>query len=441
VIARSSAVAKQNMKGTFTLLKTVFLLSLLSLPGLAWSQYTVTICQDNADAVIGPDRNDFVYTNPPVNEGYLHNFDPPVLPCPISNPSLTSLVVSIERTNITATPNCVGIPIYGNVLRNCGIGNICTIIEEVLTPGCGTFGAGDSNFPATTTLDLITCPNPIGINDVIGVDIIPSTDFGSCPPNTGAITDGTVAVTYQICLTYVYNQDVPADCTMTTTLPCDDGNPCTINDEEIVDFCDNSIICTACIGTPIDCSNSPTSVVACDDGDACTTNDMQTILDCDGSVCVPCMGVAVDCSSGTTSVVGCDDGNPCTINDMQTILDCDGSVCVPCMGTLVLDCSNTVALPCDDGDPCTENDEVIVESCDNSIVCIPCEGTPVALTCFDIVVLPCDDGDPCTENDEVVVEACDNSVVCVPCAGVAPSPCFNTVVLPCDDGDPCTEND
>ena len=52
------------------------------------------------------------------NEGYLHNFNPP-RSCGINNPSITSLIVEIDITNITASGNCTGIPIFGNVLLNC----------------------------------------------------------------------------------------------------------------------------------------------------------------------------------------------------------------------------------------------------------------------------------------------------------------------------------
>ncbi|KAA3634300.1 MAG: hypothetical protein DWQ02_11685, partial [Bacteroidetes bacterium] len=296
-------------------------------------------CQTVTDAIIDTDRNDWAHANlPVVNEGYLHNFDPPTLPCGINNPSITSLLVDIDITNITASGSCTGIPLFGNVLLNCSLTppGICPIIQDVLTPGCGTFGGG-ATAVGTYSLDIATC-NAIGINDVIGVDIIPATDFsGSCPSNGMAITDGTVSVTYSICLTYTYDQAIPPACANTIALPCDDNNSCTINDQVIVDECDNSIICTPCQGTPVDCDTGSTSTVACDDGDACTINDVQVILDCDGSVCVPCKGTTIDCDTGSTTVVTCDDGNACTINDVQTILDCDGSICVPCQGT-PLDC-------------------------------------------------------------------------------------------------------
>ena len=50
----------------------------------------------------------------------------------------------------------------------------------------------------------------------------------------------------------------------------------------------------------MDCNTGTISIVPCDDGDPCTANDEQTILDADNSICVPCQGVVIDCSNGTT---------------------------------------------------------------------------------------------------------------------------------------------
>lgn len=50
-------------------------------------------------------------------------------------------------------------------------------------------------------------------------------------------------------------------------------------------------ICEPCTGELVnDCEFSPTEVQACDDGDPCTINDQETILACDGTVCIPCSG-------------------------------------------------------------------------------------------------------------------------------------------------------
>lgn len=177
-------------------------------------------------------------------------------------------------------------------------------------------------------------------------------------------------------------------CTNTLLRSCDDGNPCTFNDMETVDACDNSIICTPCAGIAQDCASGATEVSPCDDGNPNTINDVEIILSCDGSVCMPCIGTATDCSTAPTTVVPCDDNNPCTIDDVQTVLDSDGSVCIPCSGN-TLDCTSgaTSVLPCDDGNPNTMNDFMTVLLCDGTI-CKPCEGISVLVTDATDVYIP-----------------------------------------------------
>jgi hypothetical protein len=93
------------------------------------------------------------------------------------------------------------------------------------------------------------------------------------------------------------------------TNPCNDGNPCTINDRCSL---------TQCRGTPL-----------CDDANPCT-----------GDTCNPS---TLACSH--VNLTGsCSDGNPCTTGD----------VCIE--GT----CQGGTPLNCDDGDPCT------VDSCTGS---------------------------------------------------------------------------
>ncbi len=218
---------------------------------------------------------------------------------------------------------------------------------------------------------------------------------------------------------------------------CDDGDPCTENDMEEVDECDN-VVCVPCAGTPIpECTN--TVMRACDDGDPCTENDMEEVDECDNNVvCTPCAGTAVPACANTI-MRACDDGDNCTENDMEEIDECNSLVCTPCQGVPITSCTNTIMRACDDGDPCTENDMEEVDECDNGIVCEPCQGVPVA-ACSVVIERPCDDGDPCTENDMEEVDECSNTI-CRPCEGVTIDLCQVTVVRPCDDGDPCTTND
>ncbi|MCB0599545.1 MAG: hypothetical protein KDD28_36090, partial [Phaeodactylibacter sp.] len=308
-------------------LKAIFFIGLVAGSKLSFGQYTVTTCQSVGNALIATDRNDFAHATQPIpNEGYLHNFNPPMLPCGLNNPSLTSLLISINITDITASADCTGIPLFGNVLVGCPLTTtaVCPIIGDVLS-GCGVFGVG-SSVTGGYSLDLIGCGSSIGVGDVIGVDIIPATDFSAtCPSNGAAISGGIASASYEICLTYVYNQPLPASCANTVSLPCNDGNPCTANDVRVVDACDNTIVCAPCAGTaPPSCT--ATVNLPCNDGDPCTANDMQTVEACDNSiVCVPCAGTPPPSCTATVNLP-CNDGNPCTANDVQTVEACDNSV-------------------------------------------------------------------------------------------------------------------
>ena len=161
------------------------------------------------------------------------------------------------------------------------------------------------------------------------------------------------------------------DCGYTYIVLCNDNDPCTENDVEILDEIDGSV-CVPCAGDPIAICTL-TTVQSCDDNDPCTENDVETIDDCDGSVCIPCAGDPIEICTLTT-VQSCDDNDPCTENDVETIDDCDGSVCIPCAGEPIEICTLTTVQSCDDNDENTENDVETINNCDGEI-CIPCAGT------------------------------------------------------------------
>ncbi|MEM6397903.1 MAG: gliding motility-associated C-terminal domain-containing protein, partial [Bacteroidota bacterium] len=224
---------------------------------------------------------------------------------------------------------------------------------------------------------------------------------------------------------------------------CDDGDPCTINDEETL-AADGSI-CAPCAGItdPSSCNAGCVTVQACDDGDPCTINDEETLA-ADGSVCVPCAGITdpSSCNAGCVTVQACDDGDPCTIDDEET-LAADGSICVPCAGITDPSSCNAGCVTvqaCDDGDPCTINDEETLAA--DGTVCVPCAGItdPSSCNAGCVTLQACDDGDPCTINDEETLAA--DGSICIPCAGML-TDCSTgiTSVVPCDDGNTSTFND
>jgi len=172
--------------------------------------------------------------------------------------------------------------------------------------------------------------------------------------------------------------------------PCDDGNPCTINDVLQADC--------QCAGTPMNCNDgNPCTIDTCVNG-VC----VHTPMNCnDGNPCTidTCVnGVCVH------TPMNCNDGNPCTIDTcvngvcVHTPMNCnDGNPCT--IDTCVN--GNCVHIPvsCDDGDSCTG------DFCVNGV----CVHVPIN----------CDDGNPLT------VDTCVNGN------------CVHKPII-CDDGNPCT---
>jgi len=429
-------------KNNFIALKLALTLLVTLFGNVGLSQYTTSICQSTNEALIGTDRNDWAHTNlDVVNEGYLHNFISPELPCGLENAQITSVVANIEIISINSVPNCAGIPTFGNVLIDCALStsSICPIVQDVLTPGCN-FGGGTPSI-GSYSLNLSGCGVNPNVSSIIGIDIIPATEIStSCPSNGAAISQGLISIEYTICLDYSYNINAPAPCANSISLPCDDGDDCTLNDQILVDDCDNSLVCVPCTGT-LTPTCDDIEIIVCDDGNPCTFNDQETVAMCDNTfICIPCAGnFQADCDS--TISLPCNDGDDCTENDQEIVSACDNDmVCLPCAGLAVQSCTNTIQLPCDDGDICTTDDQITVDACDIDNVCIPCAGV-VTPTCDNLVTLPCDDNDSCTINDEVTVSVCDNSFICIPCAGVVAADCTNTIELACDDGLLCTIDD
>ncbi len=205
---------------------------------------------------------------------------------------------------------------------------------------------------------------------------------------------------------------------------CDDGDPCTTNDECFGGNCSGSpVIClnpadqchlaAACDPSTGGCVNPPVpDGTTCDDGDPCTHDDQCTAGTCAGTPYCPapdrchltatCDPTTHACNAAPAVLDGtlCDDGNACTAGDQ-----CIAGVCT---GTLLPDTT-----PCDDGNPCTDPDFCFEGRCSGNIV--P-GGTA------------CDDGNVCTTNDQ-----CDGA-----------GHCTGTFVpngTACDDGNACTTND
>ena len=358
--------------------------------------------------------------------------------------------------------------------------------------GCNTFCTGDYATSHNTQNDPLIIPvapylddgsaaintgnNNVDIDaNTPEIEPLPTTDLAG----NSRIMAGTVDMgAYE-------RQDVCSNGT-----PCNDGNPCTIND-----VCSNGV----CKGEPVVCdqldeckttSCSPAGVEGncdqiipineggnCDDEDACTENDF-----CSNGACHP--GDTIDCNdddvctddschplSGcqhTYNSEPCDDADACTENDFCSngvcipgdTIDCnDDDICTDDSCDPLTGCAHTFNTnPCDDGDACTENDFCSngvcfpgsALDCNDDNVCTDDSCDPISGCLHTYNSDPCDDADACTEND-----FCSNGV-CVPgdaldcndddvCTDDSCNPLtgcehtFNT--NPCDDGDACTEND
>ena len=184
--------------------------------------------------------------------------------------------------------------------------------------------------------------------------------------------------------------------------PCDDRDPCTIDDQ-----CGDG---GACAGAPRDCS----------DGVDCT----KDVCDKDTGECasVPaapgCCTQEADCipaDPGPCDAWTCDvEAHACQFAPLagccQTDEDCDDATeCTQdfCDGSG--NCHNdAVVTACDDGDPCTLGDLCVDGKCAAG---------------FDVP--SCDDGNPCTDDTCAAFEGCQSE--------------YNTAA--CDDGNPCTQED
>lgn len=280
----------------------------------------------------------------------------------------------------------------------------------VLT-ACGTEGAVQR--PVQT--DLGGGPDNQWTFEVNGdTDAAEPPDAGPevAPPDLGPADDGPAPPPD------VTADEAGPDIGCTPGRSCDDGDPCTMNDECVAGVgcggtpiaCDDGLPCTldACVGglctAPIDAGYCLVARACWSDGQPnpangcqwCAARELQTgWSDHDGAACDDGDFATEDdhCTTGAcagTAIVCPDDGDPCT-REFVSPSGCK---------------SEAAAGPCDDGNPLTDPD-----SCVNGV----CVGTPIECS---------DDGNPCTV-ESLGPEGC----VSEPTAG------------PCDDGDRCTLGD
>ncbi len=199
----------------------------------------------------------------------------------------------------------------------------------------------------------------------------------------------------------------------------DEGANCPLTCEILSTQCSFSIPELVMMPPVVPDACGATIAVACDDLNPCTINDTEIIDACSGAICTPCTGSGTGADCYVIELIPCDDLNPCTENDMQTIDACSGDICAPCTGTPVASCSVFINQACNDNDPCTSNDVIVLDACSLEI-CIPCTGTqteevicdtncevynPSTCSCDPIPIPSCDDSD-CTTIDIYNEEDC-----------------------------------
>ena len=233
--------------------------------------------------------------------------------------------------------------------------------------------------------------------------------------------------------------------------PCDDDDPCTVDDQCVGGSCEGAETCACrqdkdcagqedgdlCNGTlycakktmPWSCSVNPITVVECDEAGACetaacqpTTGSCQKLPKAKGIPCddgVPCTDSA------------CDGGGDCAVTDTTcqclTGSDCmaleDGNVC---NGTLYCDQS---AEPWS----CKVNQGSVVTCAASEVPCRTTACAPKTGACVETVdpdLVPCSDGEDCTVGDVCKSGTCSPGKTTCPCVS-------NAECVDDDDGDLC----
>ena len=311
-------------------------------------------------------------------------------------------------------------------------------LEAACDPGTGACGFAEDNegFPCDDE-DLCTVADTCEKGECLGGAAANCNDGNvctddSCEPATGCVlTHNTVPCEDgDVCT--VGDQCEDGECVHGPDLSCDDGNVCTD------DACDSAV---GCVYTPndgfCDDQNLCTEAGVCAAG-ACTPGKPLDCNDenvCTDDSCAPALGCVF-----TPNTLPCNDADVCTISDI-----CAGGACVG--GAL---------LPCDDGNLCTD------DSCDPLIGCqyvpnsAPCDDQNTCTT-SDICVdgecvgegsLDCDDANPCTK-DICLPGGCGHEDIEGPCSDDDPctlndacqdGTCVSGAPLDCDDYNPCTDD-
>ena len=348
-----------------------------------------------------------------VIDGFLEGDTPFCEPC-VAGEALT-MNINLNIVNQTEDANVLGL--FGNIsngITTCNV-NMCS---PAIVPKSMTLDGSGSQVVAVGPINYI-CGETLTLTNL---SIVSASTGASCPiactdvPAHCSIAIGDLVMTPPL---------VPASCGKTITVACNDLNPCTAYDTQLVDACTGAI-CMPCTGsgTADDCF--VVNLIACNDFNPCTENDMQSIDACSGDICSPCTGTPIaSCSIFINQA--CNDNNPCTANDVIVLDACSLEICEPCAGTLVDEpICNT---DCEVYNPATCScDPIPIPSCDDYNCNTIDTYDPLTCECTHILIDPtsCDDG-LCYTNDYFDPLTCN---------------CINEpiVVVDCDDNDCSTQD-
>ncbi len=296
-------------------------------------------------------------------------------------------------------------------------------VGEDATVGCAT------NADCAALDDANLCNGTMAC--VAGACQIDPKTVVTCPAATGGTCFGPVCETAT---------GKCVDTTLANGTPCDDGNPCTIQEVCTAGACfgqsnpcDDLNACTqdSCNPATGNCIHLPKTSVGCDDGDKCTTADA-----CDaGGNCVgtavtcgapkgacwskTCEAASGQCVDNALSGTGCDDGDKCTTQDTCAAGTCAGTpvVCAsanPCVASACDGASGQCgSMNKPGGTPCQSDTDACTTQVCAAGSCVV-SGTTTACA---------PDGDPCTD------DTCHATTGCY-----AKTPDGGS----CDDGNNCT---
>ena len=334
----------------------------------------------------------------------------------------------------TVGDTCTGSKCLSGKVKSCGDGNPCTddscdaSTDCVNTPNAAACSDGD----VCTLGDACTSGKCAAGLKTVCDDGNPCTDDG-CDAQKGCTTKANTAPCSDANLCTVADSCAQGVCVPGKAQDCNDGEPCTS------DGCNPALGCTLANNT-----------LPCDDGNTCTLGDV-----CAGGACKP------------GALASCDDGNPCTDDSCDKIAGCkhgassqacdDNNACTSGDKCGAGKCVSGVAVNCDDNNGCTDDTCSAALGCkslNNIASCSDgnvCTGGDIcaAGACKPGATISCSDGNACTNDtcDPIKgcqfsnnISDCDDKNLCTVGDKCGSGVCTSGAVQVCDDKNPCTDD-